>query len=122
WLRSGPLGTILGMLTRSPRHACLRELLMRWGCRLGRRKEMIGLLPAIALLAGLWLPSFRESEWTTRAVLRTPGDTWPMAFSPDGRTFATSGGGGITLWDVATGGRRATWGVPDGQAARSEER
>jgi WD40 repeat protein len=76
---------------------------------------MIGLLLAMALLAGLWLPSFWEPEWPTRAVLRTPGDTWPLAFSRDGRTFATSGGGGITLWDVATGLKRTTWAVAEGQ-------
>jgi WD40 repeat protein len=78
---------------------------------------MIGLLLAMVLMAGLWVPWPWGSEWATSAVLRTPGDTWPIAFSPDGRTFASWDGHGITLWDVATGRDVANWKVADGLSA-----
>jgi WD40 repeat protein len=38
-----------------------------------------------------------------------PGDTWPLAFAPDGAVLATSTSTAITLWDTASGRARATW-------------
>src|SRR5207248_857084 len=52
-------------------------------------------------------------EWPARAVLKTPGDTWPLAFSPDGRTFLTSGDGDITPWDTTTGLPGKLWPIKD---------
>jgi WD40 repeat protein len=103
-----------GMTTVFVRHAWLSRTLRGWRGRLAHRKGMIGLLLAMVLMAGLWVPWPWESEWATRAVLRTPGDTWPIAFSPDGRTLASWDGHSITLWDVATGRKTASWKVADG--------
>ena len=70
---------------------------------------MLGLLTMIALLGVAWAMSWWWTDWPTRAVLKTPGDTWPLAFSPDSRTFATSDRAGITLWEGDTGRKRTTW-------------
>lgn len=79
-----------------------------------RRAGRWALAALIALAAwGAW--GWRPG-WPARAVLRTPGDTWPLAFAPDGRTFATSSPAGVTTWDVATGDRRATWDALRGRA------
>ncbi len=62
-------------------------------------------LAAAAMLAlGGWV-AYRglADPWPARAVLRGPDNTWPLGFSPDGRTFLTSSPEGITPWDVATG-------------------
>jgi WD40 repeat protein len=71
---------------------------------------------ALALVAGFevyhaWI------AWPVWAVLETPGDTWPLAFSADGRAFATSSPGAITLWDPGSGRERATWRLEGNRSA-----
>jgi WD40 repeat protein len=105
------------MPTSIVRHAWLSRWVSGWRSRLAQRKGLIGVLLATAVMAALWLPSLRESDWATRAVLRTPGDTWPVVFSSDGRTFATWSGESVTLWDVASGRETANWKVAEGQHA-----
>jgi hypothetical protein len=83
----------------------------RWR-RLGwRRRVGIVLLALVVLIwAGL---VYREwTTWPVRVALRQPGDSRPLAFSPDGRTLATAGSQtGITVWDLAEGRVRAIWPV-----------
>ena len=81
-----------------------------------RRRAVLGLLALVAALAGLWGFDRGRTGWPTKAVLRSPGNTLPLAFSPDSRTFATWGADGVTLWDAATGRKRATCGGFQGQA------
>ena len=77
----------------------------------------LSLLALLAFGAGAWLVYGWWTLWPTRAILRCPGRTWPLAFSPDSRTFATSGTDGIKLWDTADGRQRATWsGLNEGDA------
>jgi WD40 repeat protein len=71
---------------------------------------VLGLLALMALLAMPWLVFRLWTGWPTKAILRTPGNTWFLAFSPDSRTIATSNADGITLWDADTGRKRASWG------------
>lgn len=53
------------------------------------------------------------ATWAVRAVLTGNGGAiWSLAFRPDGRTLASGSRNGsagtLIVWDVATGGRRAT--------------
>jgi WD40 repeat protein len=77
-----------------------------------RRRVAIGFLSLLALLALPWMTAWWQSEWPTRAILRTPGGTWPLAFSPDSRSFVTSSGEKVTLWDADTGSKLASWDEP----------
>jgi WD40 repeat protein len=79
------------------------------------RREGLVISGAVMLLLGAvgWV-SFRGTAWSPRAILRGDGDTWPLAFTPEGAGFATAGASGITLWDSATGRLRAFWAQPDG--------
>jgi len=80
----------------------------RWP-RTGRRRALIGLAAGIVLLIG-GVAAYRWwTGWPVRIELRAVGDVMPRAFAPDGTILATSGDGGISLWDVADGRRRATW-------------
>jgi WD40 repeat protein len=80
-----------------------------------RRRAVLSLLALTALLAMLWLAYRFWAEWPTKAILRTPGNTWFLAFSPDSRTIATSNADGITVWDAEGGRQRATWDGLKGQ-------
>jgi WD40 repeat protein len=91
--------------------------LRRWRAFRFRTRASLALL-AFALLICVGI-SIRSSfdEWPARAILKTPRDTWPLAFSPDGRTFLTSGEGGITSWDVASGRKRDLWTIEGNRSA-----
>jgi WD40 repeat protein len=80
-----------------------------------RQRLALGVPVLLALAALGWLASVWRTPWPVRAELRTPGDTWPLAFSPDGAVFATSSPSGITVWDTATGTKRSSWAGPGGQ-------
>ncbi len=75
----------------------------------------IVVIGSVLLLLGAvgWLV-LRGTPWPPRAVLRGEGDTWPLAFTPDGTGFATAGASGVTLWETATGQARAFWAQTDG--------
>ncbi len=91
--------------------------LRRWrGLRFRTRASLALLALALLICVGI---SIRGSfdEWPARAILKTPRDTWPLAFSPDGRTFLTSGAGGITSWDVASGRKRDLWAIDGDRGA-----
>jgi WD40 repeat protein len=85
--------------------ALARSLPRRWQALRPRSRAGLVLLAVATLVGGWFLLRTLLDPWPARATLKTPGDTWPLAFSPDGRTFLTSGEGGITRWDVATGRR-----------------
>ena len=85
--------------------------LRRWRSLRPRTRAALALL-AVATLIGGW--SFLRGlvdPWPARVILKAPLDTWPLAFSPDGRAFLTSGEGGITAWDVADGRKREPWAI-----------
>jgi WD40 repeat protein len=73
-------------------------------------------LLAVAILSGSWLVvRGLDDPWPARAVLKTPGGTSLVEFSPDSRTCLTGGEGGITLWDIATGRKGETWAIEGNQ-------
>src|SRR5690242_1061043 len=83
-------------------HSVLSVLERRWRGISRRLQVGFGLLGATILAAGVWLLS-PSSHWPARAVLDSPGPTWPLAFSPDGATVVTAGHDGITVWNAADG-------------------
>ena len=80
-----------------------------------RRWTILSLAALTALFTVPWMMFSERNEWPAKVTLRAPGGAWPLAFSPDSRTFATSNVDGITLWDVDNGRKRATWGVAGAQ-------
>jgi WD40 repeat protein len=91
--------------------------LRRWRRLRFRTRATLALL-AIGLLVFVGIILWNSGDgWPARAVLQTPGDTWPLAFSPDGKTFVTSGEGGITRWDVADGRKRDLWAIDGNRGA-----
>jgi WD40 repeat protein len=81
---------------------------------LARREGIVIIGAIVLLLAAVGFVAIWGTAWLPRAVLRADGDTWPLAFTPDGTKFATAGASGVTLWDAATGQARAFWTQPDG--------
>ncbi len=73
--------------------------------RLARREAIAIIVAAVVLLGAMGWLAMWGTTWSPRAVLRGQGDTWPLGFTPDGKSFATSGTGGITIWDTAQGRR-----------------
>jgi WD40 repeat protein len=81
----------------------------RWrSLRLRTRVALVLLVVALASLSGFLLRE-RLNDWPPRIVLSDPRLTWPVGFSPDGRTFLTSNEGGITPWDTTTGRKGNPW-------------
>jgi len=99
--------------------ALVSRLSFRWRALGPRRRAVLGLVVLTASVFSPWLAYRWWTWWPTKAVLRSEGDTWPLAFSPDGRSFATSTHGGVRLWDVGTGRSRTTWGVDASRFALS---
>ncbi len=82
------------------------------------RRQLAGIVAASVLAVAVigWF-GFWRSDMKPRAVLRGEGDTWPLAFTPDGRAFASSGSAGVTLWNTLTGKARSVWANPSGAYA-----
>ena len=91
--------------------------LRRWRSLRLRTKAALALLAIALPVAGWFFLRGPVDDWPARAVLKTPRDTWPLAFSPDGKTFLTSGEGGITPWEVATGRKGDLWAIKDDRFA-----
>ena len=93
-------------------------LTRRWRALRPRARAGLTLLTLAGLIGGWAVLAWLYEPWAVRATLKTPVDTWPLAFSPDGRDFLTSGEGGITRWDVATGDKEGEpWAIPGGESA-----
>jgi WD40 repeat protein len=74
------------------------------------RREGVLVLAAVGIiLAALGGIALWWSAWAPRAVLSGAGGLVSLAFTPDGKVFATDGFSAITLWDTATGVERAAW-------------
>jgi WD40 repeat protein len=75
---------------------------------------LVVVVAVVLILAAIGGWALWSSRGAPKAVLRGNGDTWPLAFTPDGTGFATAGDLGVTLWDTATGRTRALWAQPAG--------
>jgi WD40 repeat protein len=79
----------------------------------GRRIGLGGL--ALLMLVGGGLGCRWWMCWPVQVALEQPGECWPLAFSPDGATLATTGWHqDISVWDLARGRKTATWARPPG--------
>lgn len=80
-----------------------------------RRWKRPALLTSLAVVvaAGGWAWQ-RWNEWPTQVVLRDEGNAWPLAFTPDGRSFVTANQSRMILWDTRTGSKRSTLPLPAG--------
>jgi len=86
------------------------SLIPGWRWRLG----LVVLLIAVPFAA--WMDSLRVQSWPHRLKLATYAAA--LAFSPDGRTLATTRfDSGILLWDLSTGKLRET--LPEESARRA---
>lgn len=86
----------------------------RWRGLRPRWRASIALLASASLLGGYGLAYRRLARpGPARVEFRAADKVQPLAFSPDGRTFATSIIGEITLWDTSSGRQRASWKVPE---------
>jgi len=81
---------------------------------IARHERVVMLVAFGVILAAIVGFAFWHSGWAPKAVLRGDGDTWPLAFTPDGTGFLTAGETGVSLWETATGRMRAFWAQPDG--------
>lgn len=96
------------MIEPSPGKSRLLPANWRWR-ELGRRRRVLPtFLAGIVLCVAGWF-LLGPHRWSARAVLRSEGYTWPLAYSPDGARIASSGTGGITIWDIETGLPRTAW-------------
>jgi hypothetical protein len=66
------------------------------------------LLVASVIVGGGWF-FYWWTDWPVRILTRTRPEPYPLAFSPDGKTVVIVEPGGLTLWDVTTGQKRASW-------------
>jgi WD40 repeat protein len=91
-------------------------LLARGINRLGARRSRLRLgAAAVLVLIGAGLGYRWWTDWPVQVALDLPGQYWPLAFSPDGATLLTTGSDeDITVWDMASGRKQATWARPPG--------
>jgi WD40 repeat protein len=93
----------------------IRATLRRWRALNLPNRVAIGLLMVMLFLIGGMLASLRRPDsWPARAVLRDTNCALPLAYSPDGKTFLTTGRDGITSWDAASGREGKTWAIKSG--------
>ena len=75
-----------------------------------RRTRVVLALLAIAGLIGGWgILGGRPDIWPARVLIPIDRLSSPLAFSPDGRTLLSAGGGGIIPWDASTGKMGIPW-------------
>jgi WD40 repeat protein len=72
---------------------------------------------ALVLVGGVGALAWSWNDWPYRELAGTENGL-PLAFHPDGQRIAVSTEGGIDLFDVATGERRARWPRFDSHLAR----
>jgi WD40 repeat protein len=82
----------------------------RWRALRRRSRAACLLGAAMVVLVGVGFAGRPKGDtWLTRAVLQAHECALPLAFSPDRRTFLTTGRGGIISWDAASGREGKTW-------------
>jgi WD40 repeat protein len=93
----------------------------RWRALRLRTRVLLGsLVVALTVLFGFFL-RIQPDEWPARTVIDVPERNWPLAFSPDGRTFLTTGEAGIIPWDTGTGRKGIPWTTKDGLFVKTRQ-
>jgi WD40 repeat protein len=89
----------------------------RWRAASVRFRILLLMLSASLACGAVFVGCRWWTSWPYRHLLKNPDGHYPVAFSPDGSTLATTSGatGIIELWDVSSGRKRVSWANPGGR-------
>jgi WD40 repeat protein len=91
-----------------------RSATRRWRALRLRTRVVLALMAVVSSVVGWSLIRARPEVWPTRAVLQLPPRNRPLMLSPDGRTFLSTGEGGLVPWDLGTGRQGTPWATREG--------
>ena len=97
------------------------SLARRWRSLRPRARVALALLLVVTACVAWISTRGQPDDWPARTVIDVPEKNHPLAFSPDGRTFLTTGEAGIIPWDAATGRKCTPWAMKDGLFVKTRD-